>query len=151
MEYIFFYCSIVIVWIIFLISVRIRKLHFGAVLTGLLGAGYSSIFESFLGEYLDLYYYIAPESSILYIVLSALFLYPIIEIVYVLFLPEKPMQTLLYTFLWLILMLAFEAASLKSGTIVLTGWRIVPWSFVTYIITFTWINIFYRYAKRKGL
>jgi hypothetical protein len=48
-------------------------------------------------------------------------------------------------------MLAFEVASFYTGTVVLTGWRVIPWSIVTYAVTFGWINLLFRYMKKRGL
>ncbi|HQL36058.1 MAG TPA: hypothetical protein PLG67_05620, partial [Bacillota bacterium] len=67
------------------------------------------------------------------------------------FLPERIKPAVVYTFIWIILLLAFEILSLYARTIVFTGWRIVPWSIVTYIFTFVWVNLLFRYQKKKGL
>jgi len=115
------------------------------------GMGYSLLYETTLGEYLELYHYINPENSLFYIILSAVLIYPIIEVIYTIFLPEKAYSAIIYTATWLVLMLIFELASIYTKTIVLTGWKIVPWSIITYFITFCWINLLFRYMKKRGL
>jgi hypothetical protein len=113
--------------------------------------GYSLLYETVFGELMKLYHYITPEKSLKYIILSALLIYPIIEVIYTLFLPEKPKAALIYTTAWTVFMLAFEVASFYTGTVVLTGWRVIPWSIVTYAVTFGWINLLFRYMKKRGL
>jgi hypothetical protein len=113
--------------------------------------GYSLLYETILGEYSELYYYINKENSLLYIVLSAVLLYPEIEVIYTLFLPEKAYPAIFYTGIWIILMLIFELVSFYTGTVVLTGWKVIPWSVVTYMVTFLWINLLYRTLEKRGL
>ncbi|MGE5632725.1 MAG: hypothetical protein ACM3TR_16785 [Caulobacteraceae bacterium] len=151
MEYKFFYGSIIAVWIILFVALAFRPLRLRNALVAVAGVGYSLLFDATLGEYLGLYYYIKPSASILYIILSAVALYPVIEVIFTLFLPEKTMPILIYTTVWLLLMLAHEIASLMTKTIVFTGWKVFPWSILAYITTFTWINVFYGYLKKRGL
>jgi hypothetical protein len=113
--------------------------------------GYSLLYETTLGEYLELYHYINPEHSLFYIILSAVLIYPIIEVIYTIFLPEKAYSAIIYTTVWLVLMLALELISIYTKTIVLTGWKVIPWSIITYIITFSWINLLFRYMKKRNL
>lgn len=147
----FFYVSIAAVWIIFLICAVKKTLTLRHILIAITAMGYSLLYETILGEYKELYYYINKENSLLYIILSAVLLYPEIEVIYTFFLPERTYPAALYTIVWIMLMLAFETASLYTGTVVLTGWKIIPWSVVTYIFTFLWINILFRILKKRGL
>lgn len=147
----FFYISVAAIWLVFLICAVKKKLTLKHTLIAITAMGYSLLYETVLGEYIGLYYYISKENSLLYIVLSAVLLYPIIEVIYALFLPENAYAAVLYTIVWTILMLAFELASLHTGTVVLTGWKVIPWSIVTYIFTFLWINLLFRLLKKRGL
>jgi hypothetical protein len=113
--------------------------------------GYSLLYETSLGEYAGLYYYVDKADSLFYIIISAVLLYPVIEVIYTMFLPEKIKPAIIYTVLWTVLLLGYELLSLYTRTIVFTGWQIVPWSIVTYILTFTWINLLFRHLKKKGL
>ncbi|HWR60293.1 MAG TPA: hypothetical protein VN580_01695 [Clostridia bacterium] len=147
----FFYVSVAAVWIVFLICAAKKSFTLRHILIAITAMGYSLLYETILGEYIGLYYYINKENSLLYIILSAVLLYPEIEIIYTFFLPERTYSAVMYTIAWIILMLAFELASLYTRTVVLTGWRVIPWSVVTYIFTFLWINILFRLLKKRGL
>lgn len=151
MEYTVFYVSIAVIWVIFLILIYFKPIRLSNIIIGITSIAYSLIYEIILGEYLKLYYYINPKNSILYIVISSIFLYAILNIVYTLFLPKKIINILIYTSLWIVMMLLFENATLLSKTIVFTGWKLVPWSITTYLFTYTWVFFFYTYlSKRVG-
>ncbi len=147
----FFYISIAAVWIIFLILAVKRPLTLKHLMIGITAMGYSLLYETFFGEYIGLYYYINKENSLLYVILSAVLLYPEIEVIYTMFLPEKLYPSIRYTAIWIVLLLIFELASLYTRTIVLTGWKVIPWSVITYIVTILWINILFRALKKRGL
>lgn len=147
----FIYGSIAGVWIVFFICRSVKPVTFKSIMVFITGIGYSLLFETTLGEYLDLYYYVNPSDSLFYIILTAVFLYPVIEVTYTLFLPEKAYPALIYTAAWLVLMLIFELASIYTKSIILTGWRVMPWSIITYLVTFGWINLLFRYLKKRGL
>jgi hypothetical protein len=78
-------------------------------------------------------------------------LYPVIDVIYTFFLPERAYPTIIYTAAWTACMLVFEFASFYTRTVVLTGWKVFPWSIITYIITFAWINLLFRSLKKRGL
>lgn len=147
----FFYISAAAIWLIFLICAVKRKLTLKHILIAITAMGYSLLYETILGEYIGLYYYINKENSLLYIVLSAVLIYPEIEVIYTLFLPENAYAAVPYTIVWTVLMLAFELASFYTRTVVLTGWKVFPWSIITYLFTFLWINLLFRLLKRRGL
>ncbi|KUO72858.1 MAG: hypothetical protein APF77_00330 [Clostridia bacterium BRH_c25] len=147
----FFYGSIAAIWIVLFICAVKRPLTFKHILIAITAIGYSLLYETSLGEYARLYYYITPESSLFYIILSAVLIYPMIDVIYAMFLPEKASAAVMYTAAWIVFMLAFELASLYTKTVVLTGWRVLPWSVITYIVTFAWINLLFRYLKKRGL
>lgn len=147
----FFYGSIAAVWIVFLICILKKPITFKNIMVAIAAIGYSLLFETTLGEYSGLYYYIKQSESLFYIIVSAVFIYPLIEVIYTMFLPGKTNAAVVYTIIWIVLMLAFELLSLYTGTVVLTGWRIIPWSIVTYIFTFGWINLLFRYLQKRGL
>lgn len=147
----FFYISVIITWIVFLICSAKKRLALRHTLIAITGMGYSLLFETLLGEYAGLYYYISKSSSLLYIILSAVLLYPEIEVLYCFFLPKDTDPAILYTIVWTVFLLTFEFASLYTGTVVITGWKVFPWSVITYLFTFLWINILYRLLKKRGL
>lgn len=151
MATVFFYSSMAVVWVLFIICVLKKPLSFKHIIIAIAAIGYSILFETYLGEYAGLYYYINKPDSLFYIILSAVFLYCIIDVIYTIFLPEKAGPALFYTLVWIVLMLAFEFLSLYMRTVVLTGWKVFPWSIFTYIITFSWINLLYRHLKKRGL
>lgn len=147
----FFYGSIAATWIVFLFCAVKKSLTLKHIMIAITAMGYSLLYETSLGAYTGLYYYIDKKNSLLYIILSAVFLYPVIDVIYTMFLPEKAYPAVIYTTVWIVLMLAYELAVLYTRTIVLTGWRVVPWSVITYIFTFIWINILIRVLKKRGL
>jgi hypothetical protein len=81
-------------------------------------------------------------------VLSGLFLYPPLNVIFSLYLPEARSKVFLYTLIWIGAMLAFEFAGVYTGTLVFTGWRAMPWSVVTYAFTYAWVILLYRYLGK---
>ncbi|HNR05227.1 MAG TPA: hypothetical protein PKU88_01030 [Bacillota bacterium] len=146
-----FYGAIAAAWIIFLICALKKSISFKHIMVAIAGMGFSLLYETALGEYAGLYHYINQSDSLLYIIISGVFLYPVIEMLYALFLPERIKPAIVYTVICIMLLLVFEILSLYTRTIVFTGWRIVPWSIATYILTFVWVNLLFRYLKKKGL
>lgn len=149
MQTLFFYGSMVIVWVGFAIIVCFKPLNLANIIIGIASIAYSMVFDVTFGGYYGLYYYISERSSLLYITLAAIFIYSFLNMAYTMFLPKKKLSIIIYTLIWIAGMLAFELASFWTKTIAITGWRIVPWSFVTYIITYTWTYTFYRYLIGK--
>lgn len=151
MAIIFFYGSIAAVWIVFLICTLKKKITFKYIMIAIAYIGYSLLLETIFGEYIGLYHYINKSDSLFYLIVSSVFLYPEIALIYAMFLPEKVYSAIIYTTVWVLLMLIFELVSIYTRTIVLTGWKIVPWSILTYVLTFGWINVMFRYIKKRGL
>ncbi len=147
----FFYGSIAAIWVVLFVCAVKKPLSFKHLMVAITAMGYSLLYETSLGEYSGLYYYVNPETSLFYIILSAVLIYPAIEVIYAMFLPEQTYPAIIYTIAWIVLMLAFELASLYTRTVVLTGWKVIPWSIVTYIVTFSWINLLFRYLKKRSL
>lgn len=149
MEYTFFYLSIIAVWIVFILSAMYRRPDFRAFIIGIATVAYSLTFDVTLGSYFGLYYYISPKDTNLYIVLSGITLYPLLNILYTLFLPKGGSKALIYSLIWTVAMLIFEYASIITKTVVFTGWKPIPWSIITYFVTYTWIYLLYRYISRR--
>ncbi len=149
MEYTFFWISIAAGLIIFAATVLIKGFNPALSIIAITSVAYSLIFDITLGELSGLYYYITPSWSLLYILLGALLLYTPLNLVYCAFAPADFRKHLVYTFFWIILMLVFEYFSLLTRTVVLTGWQPMPWSIVTYIVTYAWISALYRYLNPR--
>ncbi len=148
--YTFFYTIIVVILIILIISLYLhRKQLEAAILTGVIYIGYTMLFDVFFGETLKLYHYINPELSSLYILISAVFLYPPTIIIFLLFLPKKNVNIVLYTVSWIAVLLLFEKISFMTHTVVLTGWKYFPWSPFTYIVTLSLSILVYKLLHRR--
>lgn len=141
MQYIFFYMSALIMLVIFIISIRIKPLKTSTWMVGIASVGYSLTYEIIFGDRLNLYYYINPGESTLYIVLGGLLLYPVLNMLYVHFQPQAFKPMLIYTSVWIVAMLGLEQVSFLTETVVLTGWKPFPWSIVTYLVTYLLINL----------
>ncbi len=139
----FFYGSILIIWIILLIVLGKRPFKVHHLFIWITYSLYSLVFEIVFGEILKLYYYITPEESMVYILIGSLFLYPVKMVLYVFFLPRK--KVLWYTAGWIIFVQVLELVSLYTKTIVLTGWKVVPWSPITYLVTYLFLFLADRY------
>ncbi len=149
MKYFFYYGSIAIAWLLFLWAAGRKKPGLHDILIGIVSVAFSLAFEILLGTYARLYYYIDPPYDIPYMVAASILLYPLLNTLYVLFLPKKTKTALLYTVFWIAAMLVFEWASILTGTVVLTGWKMVPYSYLTYVLTYSWIYPLYRYLNSK--
>ncbi|KPU44810.1 hypothetical protein OXPF_18960 [Oxobacter pfennigii] len=149
MSIIFFYISILIIWILFFAITRNKHLDKNILIIGIASAVYSLIFEMTIGGHYGLYHYINPENSMIYLILASILIYPLLNMFYIIYLPGDKNALLKYTIVWIIAMLIFELASLYTKTIVLTGWQVMPWSILTYVFTYFWINILYKYLIKR--
>jgi len=149
MAYTFFYISVVAVLLLFAISLCFKQIKLSNVIIGITAIAYSLVYEVSLGHILGLYYYITPGQSLKYILISAILIYAPLNVIYTLFLPEGRERILIYTSLWIAVMLFFEYLSVAMRTVVFTGWKPVPWSLVTYAVTYTWIIYFFRLLEKK--
>lgn len=143
------YLSVAIFLIALLYMARKRKFGVPHVTTALASSVYSLSYESILGEYLGLYHYISREVSIPYMVVSGVLIYPVLNLIYLAYIPKgRPVKILLYAAFWIIAMHIYEMAAIAAGTIVLTGWGVFPWSTITYIVTYAWMTALY-FCLRK--
>jgi len=147
MKYILFYAIVAVIlaaFIAVLIFKRPDLRHYVIVVSSI---AYAFAFDVIFGLWAKLYYYLDYSNNALYIALSAIFLYTALNMVYVIFLPKK--KVALYTIVWIAAMLAFEYFTVITEIIVFTGWKPIPWSPLTYIVTYIWIYYFYRYLSRR--
>jgi len=151
MGYVFFYLSLFGVLISLIICLYFKPLDFRKAVIGIMTVAYSMIYETVLSGYLSLYYYLNPRDSVIYIVMSAILLYPSLNIMYTMFLPKDKKAVLGYTIAWMAAMMIFEYFSVMFGTVVFTGWTPFPWSVVTYVVTYLWVYLTYRYLSKKRL
>lgn len=142
----FYYGSILVLWIVFLIAVGKRPFKVRHVFIWITYSLYSLVYEVIFGDILNLYYYITPEDSIIYILLGSLFLYPVKMILYLLFLPSK--KVLWYTAGWIVFVQILELISMYTKTVVMTGWKVIPWSQITYLITYLLLFAVDRYYHK---
>lgn len=147
MDKLFFYGSIILVLAIFFIAFGRRQFQLRHLFLMISYSLYNLIFELIFGEVLDLYYYINKTHSLIYTIIAAVFLYPVIAVLYVLFLP-KGKKIIWYTSGCIILILVLEIISLYTGTVVLTAWRVIPWSIITYIVSFSLIYLLNGYLQK---
>lgn len=149
MAYIFFYSSAIITWVLFTAVSRKRHLDGRSLIIGFATIAFSVIFDTVFGEIFGLYHYISPGESLSYIVLAAVLIYPFLNIIYTLFLPQGTGRVLFYTAIWIAAMLLFEYSSVKAGTIVFTGWNPIPWSLVTYVAVYSFVYFLYANASKR--
>lgn len=147
MPILFFYVSMFIGFIVLKLSNYIKPIKMSNVIIGFTTIAYSIAFDFIFGYYFGLYKYIDNRNSLLYMILAGVFIYPLLNIIYTLFIPNGGKMTFLYTSLWIIGLMIFEYASILTRTIVLTGWKPLPWSIITYIVTYSWIYYFYEYLQ----
>lgn len=141
----------IVIWIAFIIVGYFKGINLADIVIGIATVAYSVSFDCLFGTQLGLYHYILPSISISYAIAAAFLIYSILNIIYTIFLPKKLLNILSYTLVWILGMLIFETLSFITHTIVLTGWRVIPWSIVTYVVAYTWIYTLYNYLARKGL
>jgi hypothetical protein len=149
MPYTFFYVSIIAIIILFFVISYFKPVGLNNIMIGITTIGYTMVYDIIFGDRFKLYYYISPSVSTFYIVLASVFLYPLLNMIYTLYLPGKIKNILIYTGAWIVLMILFEYISLLAHAIVFTGWKPVPWSFITYIVTYIWIVLLFGYLKAK--
>lgn len=135
--------------VMLLIGSRFRPVNINHYIIGIATVAYSLIYEIVLGDWMGLYYYLDTANSTFYMVLSGIFIYPALNILYILYLPQNKSYFLPYTGAWIAGMLLFEYVTVLQKIIVLTGWKPIPWSLATYAFTYLWINLFYRHLKHR--
>jgi hypothetical protein len=150
MKYLLFYASVAVVWLALPYIVRRKRIEAAHIITVILSSVYSLSFDSILGEHLKMYHYISSGISIPYMVIAGVFLYPLLNLFYLIFIPEGGYKKILpYIAVWIFLMLVYEAASVAAGTVVFTGWKLLPWSVVIYIFTYSWMTLLYFYLQKR--
>jgi len=149
MAYVNFYIYLILMCTAFLVINHIRPFSFRIIIIGVTTAAYSLTFDMLLGNWQGLYYYLDSKNSALYMVLSGIFIYPVVNMIYVLFLPKRLKYLLIYTAIWIVGMLLFEYVTVWQKIVIFTGWKVIPWSLVTYVFTYLWVNLMYGYVKRK--
>jgi hypothetical protein len=135
--------------VIFCFALSIRKLRLSNIIIGITTIGYSLTNDILFGDYFKLFYYISPQESTIYMILAAVFIYPLLNILYTMFLPKNRNYGFVYTLGWILGMLIFEYFTVAVNTIVFTGWKPIPWSIVLYIVAYLWIYNFYKYLVNK--
>ena len=150
MAYTFFFIYLILICSALFICNSFRRIKLGHIIIGITSAAYSIAVDIIIGDNLGYYFYLDHGRSTFYIVVAGILIYPVLNIIYVLFLPERGRRFLVYTALWTIAMILFEYLTLKQRIVVFTGWKPIPWSLALYALTYLWINIFYRYLKRKN-
>ena len=131
MAYIYFYGYVILIWAVLLLSIRFRPMHINHFIIGFVTIAYSLTYEILFGNWLGLYYYLDKTNSSLYIALAGILVYPLLNILYVLFLPKSRKYFLPYTVVWITAMLLFEYITVRQNIIVFTGWKPIPWSIAT--------------------
>lgn len=149
MAYTYFYGYVVLIWAVLLLSIRFRPMHINHFIIGFVTVAYSLTYETILGNWLGLYHYLDKTNSSLYIVLAGIFVYPLLNMLYVLFLPKNRNNFLPYTVAWIAAMLSFEYITVRQNIVVMTGWKPIPWSIATYAFTYLWINLLYKYLEKR--
>lgn len=149
MAYIYFYGYVILIWAVLLLSIRFRPMHINHFIIGFVTIAYSLTYEILFGNWLGLYYYLDKTNSSLYIALAGILVYPLLNILYVLFLPKSRKYFLPYTVVWITAMLLFEYITVRQNIIVFTGWKPIPWSIATYAFTYLWIDLLYMYLEKR--
>lgn len=149
MKYVFFYSSAAVILTGLIIIACFKRVRLAEMLIAIASIAWSLTFDIVFGELIGLYQYTVSGKPLLYLLLGAVFVYTPLNIIYTVFAPAGIKRLLAYTAAWIAVMLLFEYASLLAGVLVFTGWRMIPWSVVTYIVTYLWINILHRYLVRK--
>lgn len=148
MNYMVFYFTLLLIWVVFLFLARRKPIRKEYIAVAIISMVYSLAFDIVFGEQLHLYYYISQVRSSMYILISGILLYPILHIIFLMYLPS-PNRIVIYTAVWVVAMIALEVVALKAETIVFTGWKVFPWSFFIDILTYFWIITLYRYFCTK--
>lgn len=115
----------------------------------LLAVAFGLTFEIGLGIQLELFHYYNVKDSPYWILIMALFFYPIYHIVYIALLaPSLTVRRwLLHTVLWIGFMLVFEYVTICLDVVVLTGWAIWPWSLLTYVSVYVLDTLLYLWMR----
>lgn len=143
----FFYSLLIILIAVFFAALQKKRFRIRYMFLMISYSLYNLVFELIFGEIFDLYYYIEEADSLIYILISAVFIYPLIAALYIYFLPEGK-KAFWYTSGFIIAILILEIVSLYTRTIVFTGWRLIPWSVITYIVSFGLIYVYNNFLKK---
>ena len=147
MEKAFFYGIMLAQWLVFLLTLGRKPFRLRHLILLTVYGLYTLTFDCVFGEVLKLYYYIHPMDSLAYILQASILKYPITTGLYVFYLPQGR-KVVWYTAGWIVFLLLLELLSFATKTIVLTGWNVVPWSIITYVVSFLFIYLVNAYLKR---
>lgn len=149
------YGTILFSWLVVALLYRFHLIRLEPILIVfiyLFGIAYGLTYEFTLGQWFGLYhYYKDPDASAYWILLMGVFSYPVYHVLYVNWAVYQRtfVNWLLYTMLCTAVLLFSEYWSVNMGVVVFTGWRIWPWSIVTYTTAFVGDTLIYSWMRRK--
>lgn len=149
MSVIAFWIFASIMAVVGLIIFIIRKNRFIDELIITMTIAFAFVFDLIFCKQLRLYYYTNNQNLPIYTLWAALFIYPTINLVFISLLPREKKRVPVYIVLWAILLTVFELLLFPLKIVTYSGWRIIPWSSVVYLITFVWTYFYLRHLEKR--
>lgn len=146
MSTISFFClfiTMLLIDIVFILNKKLNFLDFVIILSLMSSIG---ILNSLLSEQFQLYYYVSKNLTHVYFVLYDIVVYPTFAILFTQFLLIKKAKVyiIIYNITWICFMTLFELLIIKPmGIIVYTGWRIIPYSPIFYMVSYPLVTLYY--------
>ena len=138
------------VWLVialfYMITKRFRMVEFVTFLSFL---GLAEIVGNILAHQMHLYYYLDQENNIVYSMLYYIIVYPASGIVYSRLFPknETVWNLGMYSLAWIVIYIILEIFVIKRyNVIVYTGWKVIPYSLLLYVIAFP---LYYKTIRKK--
>ena len=98
----------------------------------------------------SLYHYVDINSTAFYSLLACLLIYPLLGFIFYKFLPSQKGNIAVSIAAWSLALTAFEIYIIKPYNIVIyTGWAILPWSLLVYIVSFSWEYAYYNVLLKR--
>lgn len=152
MRNIAFWILMIVTLSITAVTIKIRKYKLMDFIMTISLVGISAIIDKLLSAQLQLYYYVNYENKLIYSTLYDLLIYPCYGAMFSLLMPRNTgyKSAVYYILSWTVFLTFLEAAVVYPFHIVIyTGWWILPYSPIFYVVGLTMAYIYYQVVENK--
>ncbi len=143
-----FWGYIIISVIIAILIIKYKKIIFADIMTAIMASLLSFSFDMVFCKQLYTYHYITKKYAGINSFLMGLTVFPSISLIFTSYMPRNKKLIPIYVFTWSTFLTIFEILVRPLGAVVYNEWRIVPYSFILYLLVFSFL-IYYRRIMLK--
>lgn len=125
------------------VTVWIRQISFADIMAAIMVALLTLSFDMIFCKQLFTYYYVDKKFMGINSLIVGLLVFPSIAVVFNSFSPKGVGQVVIYIGIWTTTLTLLELYIAKPlGIVVYDEWKVIPWSPVVYILSFTWLFVY---------